>query len=108
MPRRINRARLGPFVDAAKEAATANAAEVTARIYNALLALPEIRLLDGSTAKIEAYYPPEVNDDGQRNCGIDVRLSNGDLLEFTLTNTGWEKSFVGNLGGAGTRKPRGR
>jgi hypothetical protein len=49
-----------------------------------------------------------MNEDGQRNCGIDVRLSNGDLLEFTLTNTGWEKSFVGNLDSPRTRKPRGR
>jgi hypothetical protein len=97
MARRINRARLGPFVAAAKDAATAPAAEVAARLYKAILALPEINLLDGSTAKVEAYYPPEVNDDGQQNCGIDVRLSNGDLLEFTLTNTGWEKSFVGDL-----------
>jgi len=108
MSKRINRERLGPFVAAANEATTGRAGEVIARLYNAVLALSEIKLLDGSTAKVEKLYPPEVNDDGQYNCGIDVRLSNGDLLEFTLTNTGWEKSFVGNLDHEVRRKPRGR
>ena len=58
------------------------------------MTLPEIILADGTTARVEAYYSPRVDDEGQHHCGIDVRLSSGELLEFTLRNTGWEPSFA--------------
>src|SRR5581483_4069403 len=86
MPRRMDPARLEELVSSAKDEVTRPAAEVAARLYKALLALPELKLLDGTTATVEAYYPPEVDDDaGQVHCGIDVRLASGALLEFTPT-----------------------
>jgi hypothetical protein len=103
-----NRRKLARLVADAKTDVMHSAAEVAARLYNAIGSLPEMKLLDGSTAKVEKFSPPEVNDDGQWQCGIDVRLASGDLLEFTLTNTGWEKSFVGNLKAEDNRRPRGR
>jgi hypothetical protein len=41
-----------------------------------------------------SYYSPELNDDGELKCGVDVRLPDGSHLEFTLANTGWGKSFA--------------
>jgi hypothetical protein len=38
-----------------------------------------------------------VDETGECHCGVDVRLSSGDLLEFTMKYTGWERSFVGDL-----------
>jgi hypothetical protein len=93
MHRRSKAELLKELMDAKNEA-TKPAGEVLAQLYQALLSLPELRLPDGTTAKVEAYYAPETDDEGQAHCGIDVRLGNGNLLEFTLKNTGWEKSFV--------------
>lgn len=93
MRRRSNAERIQEILSAHDEA-TKPAADVLAQLYQALLTLPEMRLADGTTAKVEAYYPPQTDDEDELHCGIDVRLSNGNLLEFTLKNTGWEKSFV--------------
>lgn len=75
---------------------TAYAGDVLAELYQRLLNLPRITLADGTTARVEAYYPPQIDQDGERHCGIDVRLSSGDLLEFTICNTGWERSPIAN------------
>jgi hypothetical protein len=80
-----------------RDEVTAPAAEILKHIYATLLATPEFRLADGRSAKVEAYYPPEADDDDKMHCGIDVRLSDGTQLEFTLANTGWEKSFLHEL-----------
>lgn len=80
-----------------REEVTAPAAEILRQIYVTLLATPEFTLADGRVAKIEAYYPPESDEEDKMHCGIDVRLSDGTQLEFTLANTGWEKSFLQEL-----------
>jgi hypothetical protein len=64
------------------------------QIYQALLALNELKLSDGKTAKVEAFFPPQEDAEGRLHCGFDLRLANGKHLEFTLKNTGWGKSFV--------------
>jgi hypothetical protein len=79
---------------AAKDEATKPAGEVIAHLYQALLSVPELRLSDGTTAKVEAYFEPEIDEDGRAHCGVDVQLSDGSMLEFTLRNTGWGKSFI--------------
>ena len=78
----------------AKDEVTGPAAEVLEHLYQALMQVPEFRLSDATTATVEAYYPPTIDEEGEAHCGIDVRMGNGNLLEFTLRNTGWEKSLV--------------
>jgi hypothetical protein len=94
-----NRSRpsLDELVSQYRDEVTTPAAEILKQIYATLLATPEFRLADGRSAKVEAYYPPEADDDDKMHCGIDVRLSDGTQLEFTLANTGWEKSFLHEL-----------
>ena len=55
---------------------------------------PDSRSRTARTARVEDYYPPEVNDDGDLACGFDVVLDNGTHLEFSIKNTGWGKSFA--------------
>ena len=92
----------------AKNEVTKPASDVVTQLYEALLSLPELRLSDGTTGKVEVYYAPEVDEDGCVHCGIDVRLSNGNLLEFTLKNTGWEKSFLREIPPRRTSDGQGR
>jgi hypothetical protein len=89
--------KLRELIESSRGEVTKFASDVLAELYQGLLKLPAITLPDGTTASVEAYYPPQVDEAGECHCGIDVRLSSGDLLEFTLKNTGWEKSFVGDL-----------
>ena len=96
MAKRINSARLHELVESSRDEVTKHAGDVLAELYRGLLKLPPMTLADGTTASVEAYYPPQVDEEGQHHCGVDVRLSGGDLLEFTLRNTGWERSFVKN------------
>jgi hypothetical protein len=77
-----------------RDEVTPPAAEILKHLYAGLLAMPEFRLADGRSAQVETYYPPEADDEDQMHCGVDVRLSDGTQLEFTLANTGWEQSFV--------------
>jgi hypothetical protein len=65
-----------------RDEVTAPAAEILRQIYSTLLATPEFVLADGRVAKIEAYYPPEADEEDKMHCGIDVRLSDGTQLEF--------------------------
>lgn len=94
MAKRVNAEKFQELVGRSRSEVTKYAGEVLAELYQGILKLPEITLADGTTARVEAYYPPQVDDDEQNHCGIDVRLSSGDLLEFTVRNTGWEKSLV--------------
>jgi hypothetical protein len=94
MKTRTNAATFRELVEASREETTKFASEVQAELYQGLLKLPPIQLPDGTMAHVEAYYAPQVDDDGERHCGIDVRLPSGDLLEFTVKNTGWERSFA--------------
>jgi hypothetical protein len=73
---------------------SAPAREIMEHLYEAVLATPEFTLKDGTKAKVEKYVPPEMSDDGELSCGIDVVLDNGTRLEFSMKNTGWGKSFA--------------
>jgi len=70
------------------------AKEVLEHLYQAILAMPSFTLADGKKARVDAYIPPEVNDDGQVTCGFDALIDNGSRLEFTVTNTGWGKAVA--------------
>lgn len=80
-------------VDEAKRDTTVSALEVMGLLHQALLNMPPITLRDGTNALVSAYVSPEVNKDGQVAFGIDVLLQHRGHLEFTVTNTGWGKSF---------------
>lgn len=95
MARRTKLEQLRELVESSKDETTKHAPEVLAQLYEQMLKLPPMMLAGGMTASVEAYYPPQVDEAGELHCGIDVRLSSGDLLEFTVKNTGWERSFVG-------------
>ncbi len=79
---------------ALRDEADAAATEVLGHVYAALLEAPEFTLTDGRTARVEKFYAPEVDDHGELKCAIDVKLSDGSKLEFTVGHTGWEQSFV--------------
>lgn len=76
---------------------TAPATEVLEHLYRAILTVPEFKLRDGTCAKVDAYYEPEVGKEGELQFGFDVLLDDKSHLEFTLTNTGWGKSLAPNL-----------
>src|SRR5205085_1253882 len=82
---------------AAKDEVAKPAGEAIGQFYQALLSLPELKLSGGVTAKVEPFFPPQEDAEGRLHCGIDLQLSNGNLLEFTFKNTGWGKSFVASL-----------
>lgn len=94
MAKRLSALLLQELIESSKDEATKHAPEILVQLYEGLLKLPAMTLANGTTARVEAYYPPQPDDEGQPHCGIDVRLSSGDLLEFTIKNTGWERSFV--------------
>ena len=75
MPERINQARLEELLATSKAEVTKPAGKIARHLYRALLALPELKLSDGSTAKVEAFIPPEVNEDGRMQFSVDVRLA---------------------------------
>jgi hypothetical protein len=72
-----------------KQDAHGLAREVIEHVHRAILSLPEFALADGKTARVEEFFPPEPNDEGDLSCGFDVLLDNGAHLEFTLRNSGW-------------------
>ena len=79
--------------------------EALAHLYKALLAVPPFTLKDGTPVQIGAYEPPKINEAGEAQCGIDVKLPNGHL-EFTLRNSGWGKSFVDALANKPAKRGR--
>ena len=92
----------------AKWDATAGAREVLEHLHRALLAVPAFTLKDGTAARVEDYWAPEIGDDGELSCGVDVVVGEGGHLEFTVRNTGWGKSFVGDLSRGNDKGPRRR
>ncbi len=82
------------FIAKTKEEAISPAKEVLEHVYQAILGTPDFTLTDGKKAQVDAYYPPQIDDDGELTCGFDVLIDNGTQLEFTVSNTGWGKSFV--------------
>lgn len=94
MAKRADVERLQELVEASKGESTKHAAEVLSQLYEAILKTPTMTLTDGTTASVEAYYPPQQDEGGQGHCGIDIRLASGDVLEFTVRNTGWARSFL--------------
>lgn len=108
MAKRLNAAKFQELVNASRSAVTKHAGDVLAELYQGMLKLPAITLPDGTTARVEAYYPPQVDEEGECHCGIDVRLSSGDLLEFSVRNTGWERSFAARQSGKPLQDPRQR
>ena len=77
-----------------KPETTAPVKEVLEHVHQAVLATPAFTLKDGTKAKVEDFFPPEVGSDGELSFGFDVVLENGSHLEFTVKNTGWGKSFA--------------
>ncbi|HEY4330137.1 MAG TPA: hypothetical protein VGN88_10415 [Phycisphaerae bacterium] len=77
----------------AKQETTSPALEVIAHLRKALLNIQPFKLMDGTPVRVAAYQSPEINDEGEAQCGVDVILPNGHL-EFTVRNTGWGKSFA--------------
>jgi hypothetical protein len=77
----------------AKDETTAHAHEVIAHLYKAMLGLNSFNLIDGTPVSVKMYQPPQINEEGEATCGIDVILPNGHL-EFTMRNSGWGKSFA--------------
>ena len=77
-----------------KEEAVTPAREVLEHIYQVILGTPEFMLADGRKARVDAFYPPEVDADGELACGFDVLLDDGAHLEFTVRNTGWGKPIA--------------
>lgn len=90
MRKRANSLRLIEPSAAPTDELTERARWITEQLYHAVLSMGELMLVDSSMVKIEAYYPPRLDGDGRHHCGLDVRLADGSLFEFTLKNTGWE------------------
>jgi hypothetical protein len=65
------------------------AREILEHLNRQILALPPFALEDGSQARLEAFFPPEEDDEGELKCGFDVLLDGGRHLEFVLRNSGW-------------------
>jgi hypothetical protein len=76
------------------EQATAPAKEALEHIHNAVLALPEFTLKDGTKARTTQFEPPDINEDGELTCSFHVNLDNGTDLTFTVKDSGWGK-FIG-------------
>jgi len=81
--------------------------EAIEHLYKALLAIPAFKLKDGTTVRVTGYQPPRMNDAGEPECGVDIKLPNGHL-EFTLRNSGWGKSFVDELANKSVKPGRQR
>ena len=92
----------------AKQEATEPTREVMQRLHDALLTTPEFVLADGTTARVESFYAPEADDDGELSFGVDVVLDNGNHLEFTVKQTGWGRSFVAARTNPKAKGPRTR
>jgi hypothetical protein len=88
------RSQFAELVASGRQEMSKPASAAIGHLYTALLTLPEIKLSNDITARIEPFVPPELDSEGRLRCGIDLRLSDGSMLEFTLTNTGWGKSLA--------------
>ena len=75
------------------EEVDAQAKEALGHIYRAILKTPEFTLRNGTKCRVDPYFEPEVNSDGDLTCGFDVRTDTGHL-SFTIGHTGSGKSFT--------------
>lgn len=89
-------------LEQSREEARKAALEILTQLYEAILSFPEFTLNNGAKGRFESFYAPETDADGNTRCGIDVRLQDGSLLEFTIGHTGW-----GNFLPAAQPSPRG-
>ena len=78
-----------------REEATGHAKEAMDHLYQAILRTPEFTLRDGTKCRVEEFYPPEEQEDGELKCGIDVLMDDGTHLEFSMAQTGWGKPVRG-------------
>lgn len=76
-----------------KRKTTAPAIEVLEHLYQAILAVPEFTLKDGKKARLDPYIKPEIDEDGNAQCGFDILLDDGSHLEFMVSNTGWGRAL---------------
>src|SRR6266404_4523663 len=94
--------------EALRAKATAPAKEVLEHLYKAIMATPSFTLKDGTKATLDPYFSPELDKNGELQCGVDVLLDNGTHLEFMVTNTGWGKAIAPQPKSTDTTKSRGR
>jgi hypothetical protein len=97
MPPTPRKRRTSPSAEewiALRNAADADAKEALDHIYGAMLKLPEFTLKNGTKCRVDALSAPEVDSGGELKCGFDVLLGDRGHLEFTVTKTGWGRSFV--------------
>ena len=85
------------------------AKEVLSHIYQAILKTPEFVLQNGMKCRVDSFFEPEVDSDGDLKCGFDVLTEDGGHLEFTVGRTGWGKSFAKTeaVSGHQNQPPRG-
>lgn len=83
------------LADEHRDEVTKPAREVLEHVYKALLAMPPMFVVGNVPATVRPYFSPLVDpDDGTAKCGIDIKLSDGRQLEFTIVNSGWGKSLA--------------
>ena len=90
MPPRPDRRPARPTAEeirAFQERIEAQAKEVLEHLYQAVLKTPEFTLRDGTKCRVTPYVEPQVTDEGEALCGIDVQTADGHL-DFTVRNTG--------------------
>jgi hypothetical protein len=72
----------------------AQAKEVLGHMYQAILKTPEFTLSSGMKCRVDPYFEPEVNAEGELKCGFDVLLGDSGHLEFTMGHTGWGRALA--------------
>jgi len=75
-------------IRALQEEADAQAKEVLSHIYQAILKTPEFALQNGMKCRVDPFFEPEVDSDGDLKWGFDVLTEDGGHLEFTVGRTG--------------------
>jgi hypothetical protein len=64
------------------------AKEALGPLYEQWLKTRDFTLKDGTKCRVEGYYGAERNAEGELTCDLDLRLSDGMQLEFTVKRTG--------------------
>lgn len=93
----------------ARSDAMSPAPEVIEHLYRVLTSAPPFKLKDGTECRFDPYVNPDLDEDGQAKCEVDVLLGDAGHLEFTIKNTGWGKGFAATLDRqGGNNSSRGR
>ena len=79
-------------IQADRQRATVQAAEVFGQISQTMLKMPAFTLHDGTACRVHAFDPPKLNADGKLECAFDVLMADGSHLAFTIGHTGWGKA----------------